>query len=257
MQEVLFYKRPELLRPTDHVDLRFNQLTSLDFARSATAVPLMAAEFPRACTRFPIVFSKSRDGDMMSHAVLSLDKGGNAFVNEQGEWMAPYLPLYIRRYPFVLANLANKPDDFAVAFDADSSCFNTETGERLFDETGKATEFLEKEMDYLRRSHHEHLRTRKFIQMLVDEELLSGIQIDVVRARDDAKSTIRNLLAVDEKKLKALPAEKSQGLLADGLMAIIYAHLISLNNFERIADRSGSPTDTVPWRAKTGGATGN
>ena len=76
--------------------------------------------------------------------------------------------------------LADKPDDFAVAFDANSGCFSTETGERLFDETGKATDFLDKEMDDLRRSHHEHLRTPKFVQMLADEELLSGIQIDVV-----------------------------------------------------------------------------
>ena len=98
----------------------------------------------------------------------------------------------------------------------------------MFDEIGKATKFLDKEMDDLRRSHHEHLRTPKFVQMLADEDLLSGIQIDVVRACDDAKSTIRNLLAVDEKKLKGLPAEKSQSLLTDGLMGIIHAHLISL-----------------------------
>ncbi len=56
---------------------------------------------------------------------------------------------------------------------------------------------------------------------------------------------------VDEAKLAGLTSEKVCAYLKRGMLAMIYAHLISLQSFLAIANRTGEPAaDVSPWWAK-------
>ncbi len=251
MGELLFYNRPARLNRIEHAKLRFTPLANFEFARKVTAVPLMAVEFPLACRQYPIIFVQSPEGVVGAQAVLSLAEGVNSFVDFKGRWTATYVPAFIRRYPFVLAEIPDKPDDFDVAFDEGSGCFHPKKGEPLFDDQGAPTAFLQAQIDFLKNFHAEHQRTRQVLETLKTDGLLVPFNVDIVRGGDKAQFAVRNTLAVDEAKLAGLASEKVGAYLKSGMMAMIYAHLISLQSFLAIANRTGDPTaDVSPWWAK-------
>lgn len=251
MAELLFYQRPARLNRVAHSKLRFTPLTNFEFARKVTAVPLMAAEFPVACRQYPIIFVQTQEGEVLAQAVLSLTEGINSFIDDKGQWTATYVPAFIRRYPFVLAEIPGKPDDFDVAFDEGSGCFHPKKGESLFDDHGAPTAFLQAQIDFLKNFHGEHQRTRRVLGALKTDGLLIPYNVDIVRGKDKAQFAVRNALVVDEAKLTALAPEKAGSYLTSGMLAMVYAHLISLQSFLAVANRSGDPTaDVSPWWAK-------
>jgi len=249
--ELLFYDRPARLNRIAHARLRYTPLTNLEFARKITSVPLMAAEFALACRQYPIVFVQGQDGAVFAQAVLSLTEGVNSFVDEKGQWTATYVPAFIRRYPFVLAEIPGKPDDFDVAFDEGSGCFHPKKGEPLFDDHGAPTTFLNAQIEFLKNFHDEHQRTRRVLEILKADGLLIPFNVDIVRAKDKAQFAVRNVLVVDEAKLQNLAPEKAATYLKTGMLGMSYAHLISLQSFLSVANRAGGQsTDSFPWWAK-------
>jgi hypothetical protein len=251
MGELLFYNRPARLNRIAHAKLRFTPLTNFEFARKVTAVPLMAVEFPLACRQYPIIFVQSPEGVVVAQAVLSLAEGVNSFIDDKGRWTATYVPAFIRRYPFVLAEIPDKPDDFDVAFDEGSGCFHPQKGEPLFDDHGAPTPFLQAQIDFLKNFHAEHQRTRQVLEALKTDGLLVPFNVNIVRGGDKAQFAVRNALVVDEAKLTGLALEKVGAYLKSGMLAMIYAHLISLQSFLAIANRTGDPAaDVSPWWAK-------
>lgn len=251
MAELMIYDKPQVFNRQKHGKLRYTPPKDYSFAKNAVAVPLMAVEFPVACRNYPIVFSGGAKDQLVALAILSLDKSGNSFVDDKGRWTARYIPAFIRRYPFVLADIPNKKDDFAVAFDSTSTCFSTDKGEALFNDKGEATDVLKGQVQFLQRFHAENKRTGDLLKTLRDEKLLRPINVDVVRGKDQAKFGVRNALVVDEQALQKLAADKAQQFLSTGLLAAAYAQLISLRNFEAIANRTGNPSEElVPWWAK-------
>jgi hypothetical protein len=251
MAELLFYNRPARLNRVAHAKLRYTPLTNLEFTRKVTSVPLMVAEFPLACRQYPIIFVQSQDGAVIAQAVLSLTEGVNSFVDDKGQWTATYVPAFIRRYPFVLAEIPGKPDDFDVAFDEGSGCFHPKKGEPLFDDHGAPTAFLNAQIEFLKNFHDEHQRTRRVLEILKADGLLIPYNVDIVRAKDKAQFAVRNALVVDETKLQGLASEKVVTYLKTGMLAMIYAHLISLQSFLAVANRAGGQVDdSYPWWAK-------
>ena len=251
MAESLFYTRPTRLNSVAHAKLCFTPSRNFEFARSVMAVPVMGVEFPLASRHYPIVFIQDPKGVLSAQAVLSLTKETNAFVDDKGQWTATYVPAFVRRYPFILVEVPGKPDDFEIAFDEASGCFDSKKGEPLFDKEGKPTTLLQGQLDFLQQFHAEHRRTQHFMATLKSDGLLGPYNVDIVRGADQARFAVRNALVVDEAKLAALSAERALTYLKSGFFALIYAHLISLQSFLTIANRTGPPaSDTVPWWAK-------
>jgi hypothetical protein len=251
LAELLLYGRPERLNRVAHAKLGFSPLANYDFARKLTAVPLIGAEFPTACRQYPIVFIQSPEGMLTAQAVLSFSEGINSFVDDQGRWTATYVPAFIRRYPFVLAQIPGKDDDFDVAFDEASGCFHSKKGEPLFDDHGAPTPLLQAQVEFLRLFHVEFQRTQQFLDALKKDDLLTPYNVDIVRGGDQAKFAVRNAMVVNEAKLVALPTERAATHLAGGYLAMIYAHLISLQSFLALAHRTGGTApESAPWWAK-------
>lgn len=251
MAELLLYGRPERLNRVTHAKLGFSPLANYEFARKLTAVPLIGAEFPAACRQYPIVFIQYPEGILSAQAVLSFSEGVNSFVDDKGQWTAAYVPAFIRRYPFVLAQIPGKVDDFDVAFDEASGCFHTQKGELLFDEQGAPTPLLQTQVEFLRLFHVEFQRTQQFLEALKRDDLLTPYNVDIVRGGDQARFAVRNAMVVNEVKLVALPPERAASYLTNGYLAMIYGHLISLQSFLALANRTGpAPAESAPWWAK-------
>ena len=100
---VLFYTNPEPLSREQHGKLGVVRMDKpFKFAAQGHVVPLTVAEFPLACISYPIIFAGDQRQPL---AVMGLSPGQNLFVESDGGFqIGSYVPAYIRRFPFVLAN---------------------------------------------------------------------------------------------------------------------------------------------------------
>ncbi|HHJ17517.1 MAG TPA: hypothetical protein ENJ80_12545 [Gammaproteobacteria bacterium] len=231
----LFYKKPVVLSSQHHAGLRLQARDNYRFATGSNSVTLTAVEFARACHEYPIVFVQS-EGKVNPVAVLGLKDRQNLFVDEKGAWNAGYVPAYVRRYPFILASQEADASDYTVCIDEAYTGFNREQGEQLFLENGEQSDFLKHALTLVQDFQAHYQRTAAFAGRLLDWGLLQPLQANVeLRAGD--KMSLTGFMAVDENKLKALPAERLAELVQQDELGVIYYHLLSLDNFGRLVDR--------------------
>ena len=83
---------PVVLNRKTHARLTWKALEDYSFAAGMTVVPLLVFEVPGAARCFPIIFANPRNA--MPYALLGLG-GRNIFVDAQGRWTAPCLPLML------------------------------------------------------------------------------------------------------------------------------------------------------------------
>jgi hypothetical protein len=236
--EVLFYERPVPLNRTTHKDLRIKALQNLKFSLNVHSVPLTSTEFPAAARDIPILFAGADIANAGPMALLGLRASENLFVDIDGQWAAGvYIPAFVRRYPFVLAE---KPadaqgDDFTVFLDEAYEGFNDNEGERLFKEDGTESEMLSNAVRFLGEFQQHVTRTKQFMDDLRNYDLLEGRNIRL--ERNGNVLNLNGLFVVSEEKLRKLDAETVHRFVSDGTMAWIYAHLLSLSNIDRVGQR--------------------
>lgn len=243
-----FYKNVVPLDRERHRNLRLKTLGSVDFAAKAHYVPIVAVELYEAARDYPIVFTG--DDNAVPVAVLGLRDGENLFVEPNGQWArGTYVPIFIRRYPFILSRTAPESTDYAVCIDESCEGLSDSEGEPLFDENGKETELVAKVLGFLQEALTEAERTRRFVERLKQLDLLT---VQSMQVRDPAGRIFKmnDFRVVDENKLKALGDDVIGDLHRSGYLGCIYAHLLSLGNASRLAFR-------VPADEESRAAAGN
>lgn len=238
MAEVLFYERPVPLNRTQHKDLRLKGIPSLRFAAGVHSVPLTGVEFPAAARDLPILFAGSSMEEAGPMALLGLRQNENLFVDADGQWAAnTYVPAFVRRYPFVLAEkpAGEEGDDFTVFLDEAYEGFGTDEGERLFKDDGTDSDMLKNAVNFLGEFQQHVGRTQWFMEQVRKHDLLEPRNI---RLEKDGKAiNLNGLYVVSEEKLRKLDAKTAQEFLQEGVFGWIYAHLLSLSNIDRVAQR--------------------
>lgn len=247
MSDAVYYEKPVALDREKHRQLKVRATGSFAFAGKANSLYLAGVEFNEACKEFAIVFTRVGNGRTVPVAMLGLRGRENLFVDAQGKWDASYVPAFVRRYPFVLAELPGRAE-MAVCVDEAFAGLNSAQGEALFDAGGRDTPFLTNALDFLSRYQAEYLRTEAFCQRLEQAGLLMEMNAKADLA-DGRSFTINGLLIVDEKKLMALPDATALALFRAGELHLISMHLVSLSNMQRLVDRMaarGSPLQPAP-----------
>ena len=238
MAEVLFYERPVPLNRNQHKDLRLKGIPSLKFAAVAHSVPLTGAEFPVAARDVPILFAGQSMEEAGPMALLGLRQNENLLVDEHGQW-APgmYVPAFVRRYPFILAEKPEgaEGDDFTVFLDEAYEGFGSEEGERLFKEDGSDSEMLANAVGFLGEFQQHVVRTHWFMDQLRKHDLLEPRNIRL--EKEGNAINLNGLFVVNEEKLRQLDEKTAHEFLKEGVMGWIYAHLLSLSNIDRLAQR--------------------
>ncbi len=238
MAEVLFYERPVPLNRTEHKDLRIKPIPNLKFAGTVHSVPLTGVEFPSAARDLPILFGGVTAADAGPMVLLGLRQNENLYVNDAGQWEANvYIPAFVRRYPFVLAEkpVGAEGDDFTVFLDEAYEGFGTVEGERLFKEDGSETELLSNAVKFLGEFQSHVTRTQWFMEQLRKHDLLEPRNIRLERGGQSIN--LNGLFVVNEDKLRQLDEKTTHEFLREGVFGWIYAHLLSLTNIDRVSQR--------------------
>lgn len=233
---VLFYSTPEPLNRELHGKLALvHQDKPYAFAAAGTAVPLTVTEFGPAGLSYPIIFAGEERTPL---AVMGLNQGENLFIHADGSTeIGVYIPAYVRRYPFVLAN-DDSQGRMIVCIDRASSLLS-EAGETpLFDAKGEPTEYTQNCIKFCDDFEVERRRTDSFVQLLKDNDLFELKTATFTPAGADGQpgepQVVAEYYGVSEEKLNALPIEKLKELQTSGALAQIYAHLVSLVGWDRL-----------------------
>jgi len=232
----IFYKNPVALDFELHVNHKLQSVDKVgySFAKEARAVYLTTIEFSEACKEYPIVFTKSGD-KFSAMAAVSIDGKVNCFV-KGNDWNARYIPAFVRRYPFIpgvssdgeKSKITLMVDDSFTGFSPDAD------GEFLFSDN-KASDLLQQISDFVRNYHAESNRTNKFVQRLVDLDLLIEKRLQINYPDGSSQYSIAGGWLVDEVKLKSLDPEIIEKMHKSGDLFLIHMHISSLRNFSYLA----------------------
>jgi hypothetical protein len=232
---MLMYEKLTPVNREQHRQLRVKpSAKQLTFAKETNSVLVAVSELPLAALDFPCVFVASGDQHTMV-SVVGLRDQENLFIDSDGRWDAnTYVPAFIRRYPFVLAEEPGSTQ-LTVCVDETFDGLNQSEGEALFDAEGKDTPYLQNLQKFLLDYHNDMQRTAAFAKRLADLDLLVERNIDFKLG--DQQLNLKGFKVVDEQKLHALDAKVVQELFSTGALGWVHAHLLSLNNVTKLGGR--------------------
>jgi hypothetical protein len=231
--DVLFYVQPEPLSKEAHGKLGVRAIENpYAFSAKSHLVPLTVTEFGPAALCYPVIFAGD---DKTPVAVMGVNMNENLFVDDKGQFQPDcYLPAYVRRYPFVLAN-DPQSQRMVVCIDRKAPMITDKPEVAFFEKGGEVSEYTKGAIDFCNNFEGEVQRTLSFVNMLKELDLFEKKE---ARYTPPDGSTESQLVAeyqgVSEAKLNALPAEKLMELRDNGALQQIYCHLLSLMGWERL-----------------------
>ncbi|MDD2914459.1 MAG: SapC family protein [Gallionella sp.] len=236
MNAFAFYKKVVALDSEQHRNLKFadNEI-DFGFARGTTAVLLGGIEFAEAGREYPIVFIRGQDKQLRPVALLGVRDGENLFVDENGKWDARYIPAFVRRYPFVMAE-GNEPGQLVVCIDESCAALNAEHGELLINAQGKMQPRMNDVMQFLQNFQQEFTRTELIARQLDELGLFvqQGARFDTAAGET---FQLNDFYLIDEAKFGQLEDAKLPSLFRSGALGLVYLHLASMGNLRKLLDR--------------------
>jgi hypothetical protein len=210
-----------------------------EFVQHGNAIPISLTEFQPVLRDYPIVFTGAENTQSFAPvAVLGLAQGENLFYQD-GKWASGnYIPAYARRYPFCMARVNLNKVEQKDRLICVEKTFLDDNGEQLFDAQQQPTSKW-KDLERLLGEYEADLeRSREMCSILADYALLEPFTMQANFRAEGAKPLqITGMYRVVEKKLEDLNAAQLKNLMRKGILARIYMHLLSLDNFGRLLDR--------------------
>jgi len=229
----MMYKKPTLLNKEDST-LTISELTNYKHARNLHAIAISAEESGEAAKHYPVFFIKGAEG-VSPIALLGIKENENMFVTKQGKWAAEkYIPSIIRTYPFVLSKVENS-DQFSVAYDAEYEGLNKADGQAMFKEDKELTEYGENVVKFVENVYKGLEITKPAMNIMDGMELFKPV--DATIEKDGQKYVVNGLMQVDTEKLNTLGDEDVLKLAKSGALRVVYTHLDSLSNFNKLANK--------------------
>ncbi len=221
-----------VLNAQDHKTLRCRNELSFEHVAEANLIPLNISEFRHAATSLAIVFVKDNSaGNYRCAALTGLGEKENLMFTAEAI-NSLYIPAAVQRYPFFIIGDEEK-QKVSLCADMDSTLFGEE-GEALFTEEGQATDFAKNKLDLLSSFARAEAQTQHFAQSMFEQGLLTPFNLEATIKGE--KHSFGGLHKIDEKVLDELDAEQLHTLKQSGALSLIYAHLISLGQIQRLIE---------------------
>lgn len=243
---MFLFERPELLTKELHGDLSLQVANKpFGFAARARALPITFNEVPMAIRDYPVIFMTEEHPQLL--AVTGIYDDVNLFIDDDGKWNDfAYIPGYVRRYPFGLAS-ENDGERMAVVIDRGFEGIG-EGGKRLF-ENGEPSEDTRNAIEFCKHYERDRLTTMQFANKLKELGLISQQSALYTPQGGDKPMAFAQYHGIDEQRFNELPDDKILELRRNGMLPLIVAILMSMNNWrillQRRAQRYGLTEENV------------
>ena len=199
-------------------------------------LPVVVHEFTTLALEYPIVFVKNAESGAFQSVVLTgIKPGQNLYYSEQG-WQAHVAPAVVRNYPLLLIQDPADEQQLLVGINEQSELLNASEGELLFNADGSESAFLQRRKQALADFLKQTQVTAAFVAELLELGLLVPQKLTLTV--NQQKQELNGLYLVDENKLNALDETAFNSLRKRGMLAPLYAHLMSLRNIERLIKKA-------------------
>lgn len=214
--------------------------------RTMNPLPVSYAEFPLASRDYPLVFISADQGKMfVPMLVLGFAPQQNLFVTPDNAW-APdvYVPAYVRRYPFCMTRVTVDGQEAPERVACVEKRAVNDKGEKLFDDKGEPMPEWEARQKLLFEYEADLARTEEMCKLLAQHQLLEPFTMQA-QPNQGEPLQLSGMFRVDEAKLATLDAAALKDLVQKGVLGRIYAHLLSLENFQRLLGRRAETAKPV------------
>ena len=224
----LFYKNLVPLNSNAHANWRARSTDKAPWLAKQHAIPLTVEEFPQAQRHFPIVFTAG--DNPVPIALMGLNEGVNTYFDDEGTMIdTVYVPAYVRRYPFLLAKLDAKSDQLSLCVDTDSGLVGEfDEGEALFTD-GQPSTATQNILKFNEQFEQAGMKTQSFMDELKKHDLLMDGEVSIRREDNEQPFVYRGFQMVDQAKLRELRGDVLRSWNQNGLIALIFAHMFSLD----------------------------
>ncbi len=230
VQMPVLYENITPLLQDEHKNLKMKRNQNFKYAVKANAVPIAMHELTLAAKFFPIIFAGDNTGTML--AVLGIRSGENLYVDKDYHWLPnTYIPSYIRRYPFFIAQ--RDEDSGPIVCIDDTSSFLSNDGDEALFEDGKPTETLSNIVEFTRHYQRQLELTGDFGRALEKLGLLEDQQVSF-KIGEEVKASVNGFKAINRPKFDEIDGEILKEWLGKGWLDAAILHLSSGSNFDRL-----------------------
>ena len=234
--QVPLYKKPEPLNKEKH--RKFGMSPPKEpyaFMKESHFLPAIVGEFTQYAGFFPVIFLGEK---RLPVVVMGLNKGENLFIDAEGNYEADtMLPAFARRYPFVSAsNGPDQPSTVCIDVEADGIGENAQLP--FFDDNGEPTQALQQAIDFVSAFDADARSTEMFVNRLMELDLFEPKDVTLKDNTSGETRKVAEYFGISEQKLNQLPTDTYLKLRDEGYLGPIYAHLISLNRWDRILNKA-------------------
>ena len=224
----LLYRGLEPLNSGQHSKMKLKPNQTIPNVNQVHAIPVTIDEFIPAQRTFPIIFSAGENPVPL--ALMGLNEGVNTFIDDEGKPIDgnAYMPAYLRRFPFMLAKLRPESDELSRCFDPTSGIIaEDDEGQALF-EGDQPTELTRGILAFCEQFETAGQRTHAFVEELQKADLLMEGEVSVQPEGASQPFVYRGFRMVDEEKLRNMRGDELRKLNQNGVLPLIFAHLMSL-----------------------------
>ncbi|KRB21454.1 MULTISPECIES: SapC family protein [Mesorhizobium] len=238
----LFYSRPEALNPARHGSLGLTTRGDLSFARAVHAIPVVASEMPAAMRSYPIVFIGPAKAPVI---ITGVRQGENLFVDKDGRWAAPhYVPAYVRRYPFILAEDPTTAGRLTLCVDRASERVVDKVLSSLGDDKiapffngAEPTEATRQALAFCNQFQIDFRATREMVER-IDAHRLFAPRQSTVTLEGGETLNLTDFQVIDEDAFNKLSDEAFLDLRKSGALTLLYCHLASTNSWTSLVHQA-------------------
>jgi len=198
-------------------------------------------EFRNIQACYPIFFSKSSDtGEFFPVALFGFEQNENLFLDESG-WNASYIPLMIRRQPFLIGYQGPSNDESKpiVSIDMESPKISKTEGQPLFDGESQPSDHLKSVMTTLESLHQGHEHNKGFITALIAADLLEPFTLEIT-LDNGSTNQLLGFYTINENKLLEVDGATLANLNTNGYLQPIYMAIASYARIRALIDKKNA-----------------
>jgi len=211
-----------------HKSLKISPLEDLKFAKDLSFVPVLANETAMVSEMFPVVFTADETASLVTLTSLG---SNNLAINEEGKYISRYVPAFLRKHPFSLANTKENKDQKVILIDEEASNVSKSKGKQLFTKDGEQSETLKNAITFLTDYETQQQNTMAIVKIIKDSGILEDREISVGEG-EEKKVLVNGFQVVSREKLNELDDATLALWVRKGIISFIDSHINSLSKIE-------------------------
>jgi SapC len=221
------------LSRAEHSELKIDPALVEASAARQHLIPIVASEFRKAATQYPIVFAKNPETGRFAPYVLNgLQPEENLFWSGTKMDVA-YVPLNIRRRPFFVGTADSPSGANVLCIDIESSCLTASGQKSIVDADGSDSAYLKEILSVVGMLVEGQNQTSSFINTALSLDLVCPIVLDIV-LEDGKPLHVEGLYSIDEHRFRSLDKDQVERLWKEGIMEFIYSVIISTGQISNL-----------------------